>query len=497
MLFISLIIGIKSINEKSTNPLETGKEYLAQGQLAKAKQYASENNDKSLLKQVHQANSIYQLATSNKTSLEYSMTKYLELISICSKSKKFHMEALNISLRLNNDTLFDTIYRKLKIIDPEENELLAMKGFKNLKNTNFANAKVFFNQYKKRSSKYSQIDKDINMLEKSLKGSLYFIKKNQTVKSLKYLKNCQKIMQKYSISDNSILSKEIAKIDIDIYILTQKYEEAVKRINDLISKIKDDEFLYIKRGNILYIHKDYSGCISDFEAALSISKNEKIKKQVHIYLNKAKKFQENERKINYYSVLNLKPGADINEVKKSYRRLVIFWHPDRFKEILKKKEAEKRMKLINRAYDIIGNEESKHVYDFCHHLTDVPPYSEDKRGFFSKLLNMNKENVWNKCYEDDYQFNEKFDESKEEKFTFSNDLFMSSYDEFDVSSFDEFDESDENNSEKSFELFNVNDSTNETSSNSSDSKINLDSMLNFMTASIVFEITKSIISFMK
>lgn len=46
--------------------------------------------------------------------------------------------------------------------------------------------------------------------------------------------------------------------------------------------------------------------------------------------------------------------------------MAVRWLSDRFLETLKKKEAEKKMKLINR-------EESKHIYDFCHQLTDVLP----------------------------------------------------------------------------------------------------------------------------
>lgn len=83
-------------------------------------------------------------------------------------------------------------------------------------------------------------------------------------------------------------------------------------------------------------------------------------------MNKTKKLHEDERRISYYFILRLKPGRDISEVKKSYRNLAVRWLSDRFLETLKKKEAEKKMKLINR-------EESKHIYDFCHQLTDVLP----------------------------------------------------------------------------------------------------------------------------
>lgn len=100
----------------------------------------------------------------------------------------------------------------------------------------------------------------------------------------------------------------------------------------------------------MFIHKDYAGCIFDLEKVIELTNDKEIEYKIQIHLNNAKKHQE---------------------------KLAIHWYPDRFKEILKKKEAEKNIKLINRAFDIIGDEEKKHIYDFCHGYTDIPPVIED------------------------------------------------------------------------------------------------------------------------
>lgn len=64
----------------------------------------------------------------------------------------------------------------------------------------------------------------------------------------------------------SSLLKQV--FDIDILILTEKYEESIKLLNGLISKTNENTFLYT--------HKDYSGCISDFEKALELTKDEDL-----------------------------------------------------------------------------------------------------------------------------------------------------------------------------------------------------------------------------
>ncbi|MEH1945699.1 MAG: J domain-containing protein, partial [Nostoc sp.] len=41
-----------------------------------------------------------------------------------------------------------------------------------------------------------------------------------------------------------------------------------------------------------------------------------------------------------YEILGLKPGASQAQVKRTYRKLVKIWHPDRFVDQKQKQEAE-------------------------------------------------------------------------------------------------------------------------------------------------------------
>ena len=63
---------------------------------------------------------------------------------------------------------------------------------------------------------------------------------------------------------------------------------------------------------------------------------------------------------NYYSILEVPETSTIEDIKKSYRKLSLKWHPDRNRG---NPEAEEIFKKISSAYEILGNSESKTTYD--------------------------------------------------------------------------------------------------------------------------------------
>lgn len=63
--------------------------------------------------------------------------------------------------------------------------------------------------------------------------------------------------------------------------------------------------------------------------------------------------------MDYYSVLGVSRSADATEIKKAYRKLAREYHPD----INKTKEAEEKFKQINEAYETLGDEKKKSMYD--------------------------------------------------------------------------------------------------------------------------------------
>lgn len=61
----------------------------------------------------------------------------------------------------------------------------------------------------------------------------------------------------------------------------------------------------------------------------------------------------------YYDILEINKNCDQNEIKKSYRKLALKWHPDKNKS----PEAIEMFKKINEAYDILSDPEKRKIYD--------------------------------------------------------------------------------------------------------------------------------------
>ncbi len=63
---------------------------------------------------------------------------------------------------------------------------------------------------------------------------------------------------------------------------------------------------------------------------------------------------------NFYEVLGVKKDATQDEIKKTYRKLARKWHPDVNPG---SKEAEQKFKEISQAYDCLGDEKKRKLYD--------------------------------------------------------------------------------------------------------------------------------------
>jgi molecular chaperone DnaJ len=64
--------------------------------------------------------------------------------------------------------------------------------------------------------------------------------------------------------------------------------------------------------------------------------------------------------VDYYEILEVSRDCNGAELKKSYRKLAMQFHPDRNPD---DKEAEEKFKLINEAYQILSDDEKRSIYD--------------------------------------------------------------------------------------------------------------------------------------
>ena len=64
--------------------------------------------------------------------------------------------------------------------------------------------------------------------------------------------------------------------------------------------------------------------------------------------------------LNYYAVLEVSLQASQEEIKKSYRKLALQYHPDRNQG---NRQAEQRIREVNAAYEILGDPDARKAYD--------------------------------------------------------------------------------------------------------------------------------------
>ena len=65
-------------------------------------------------------------------------------------------------------------------------------------------------------------------------------------------------------------------------------------------------------------------------------------------------------KRDYYEVLGVEKGADLEAIKKAYRKMAMKYHPDRNPD---NKEAEEKFKEVGEAYEILSDDDKRARYD--------------------------------------------------------------------------------------------------------------------------------------
>ena len=101
-------------------------------------------------------------------------------------------------------------------------------------------------------------------------------------------------------------------------------------------------------------------------------------------------FFEQKKETKLYDILNVSKDSSDNDIKKSYKKLAMKYHPDRNKEI----GSEEKFKEISRAYSILGNKEKRETYDTfgeegLNNNASAQMPNMDPFGMFSNLFNMN------------------------------------------------------------------------------------------------------------
>jgi len=148
-----------------------------------------------------------------------------------------------------------------------------------------------------------------------------------------------------------------------------KKNEIVLTDNELILLFSVSIFVVI--GIYLFLNRHlFSRKKDDYKSGNFASQKNRDNEKYHSewtsdeygFKTKNKKLNDEFRKSslpNYYKILGVSAEASHNEIKTRFRNLVKEWHPDRNKG----RFTEKRMAEINKAYEVLSDEEIRKEYD--------------------------------------------------------------------------------------------------------------------------------------
>ena len=83
-------------------------------------------------------------------------------------------------------------------------------------------------------------------------------------------------------------------------------------------------------------------------------------------------------KRDYYEVLGVEKGSSDEEIRKSYRKLAVKYHPDKNPG---DKAAEEKFKELGEAYEVLSEPQKRAAYDQYGHAAFDPRARANRGGF--------------------------------------------------------------------------------------------------------------------
>ena len=134
--------------------------------------------------------------------------------------------------------------------------------------------------------------------------------------------------------------------------------------------------------------------------------------------------------MNYYQILEVDKNASSEVIEKAYKTLAKKYHPD-LQESTMKQKAEEKLKLINEAYEILSNPDSRAKYDETLRQSEISEedynrLSQENKNLYDEINNL-KHNDYknlqnNNIYQEDIENNQYYQKQYEQQLEYENQI---------------------------------------------------------------------------
>lgn len=113
----------------------------------------------------------------------------------------------------------------------------------------------------------------------------------------------------------------------------------------------------------------------------------------------------------YYDILNVKNDASDDEIKKSFRKLAMQYHPDKNQN---NKLAEEKFKKINEAYAVLSDKEKRRVYDLGGYSNTQQTYTRRQEQTYKNSYDFDWDYVWKQAKSNQRKYDTRKSQPKKE-----------------------------------------------------------------------------------
>jgi Flp pilus assembly protein TadD len=339
------------------------KAYMQVGNFKDAEADSKKCRERNTIEEARAALNLYNELQNNLKNKQYkeAAERLDRLLSVATNAPELKLQRSKLAWDANDYGKFLEVAKDLPNTYPNDVELMYRLGIVNMCNGNLDEASkkiAAAMKYKGAPSEYKKAKEAVRDLSK------YYInaKKAFSAKRISEVNSSLDNFFRQGLEYCSFKSDLMRNANI-ILAKTIRMEGDNNRtlnfLNDMISNYSNTIEFELERGEVSLEEGDYETAIFDFQAVLRKGNNPRARRG----LEKAQNMKKEKTTIDYYKILNCSRDATQSEIKAAFRKATIKWHPDRYRDPVKKKEAETMMAKINNAYEILSDPRKKQMYD--------------------------------------------------------------------------------------------------------------------------------------